>query len=388
MPPDPGIAVVYVQHLDPHHESMLPDLLGRDAQMPVEPVIDETPVEGGHVYVIPPNTSLSLEGGVLRLGARLPAPDVPKSIDGFLHSLAVDQGDRAVGIILSGTGTDGTAGLRAIKEHGGTTVVQLPESAAYDGMPRSAIAAGVADHILPPEEMPRHMVEQASRQAPAFAGEADALTSATADAICDLLRIKTGHEFAGYKRTTLVRRISRRMDDLKMRSGEEYLARLEQDSSEAPHLFKEMLIGVTSFFRDPSAFDAVAEQALPGLLAGKAANERVRLWVVGCATGEEVYSMAILLSEQLTLSAGAPKAQIFGTDLDERSLQVARQGSYPESIRQTVSAERLARFFVLRNGGYQVNRELRQMCIFSKHNLLQDPPFPELDLISCRNLLI
>jgi two-component system CheB/CheR fusion protein len=388
MPPHPGVAVVYVQHLDPHHESMLPDLLARDSQMPVEAVHDETPVEGGHVYVIPPNTSLSLEDGVLRLGARLPAPDFAKSIDGFLHSLAVDQGQRAVGIILSGTGSDGTAGLRAIKEHGGATIVQLPDSAAYDSMPRSAIAAGVADQILPPEEMPRQLIERASQRAPASAGEAEALPSATANAICDLLRVKTGHEFAGYKRTTLVRRIRRRMDDLRMKSGDEYLERLEQDSSEAPHLFQEMLVGVTSFFRDPSAFDAVAEQVLPGLLAGKAANDRVRLWVVGCATGEEVYSLAILLSEQLAVGRDAPKVQIFATDLDERSLQVARQGIYPESIRQTVSAERLERFFIVRDDSYQVNRELRQMCIFSKHNLLQDPPFPDLDLISCRNLLI
>lgn len=229
---------------------------------------------------------------MLRLGARLPAPDSAKSIDGLLHSLALDQGARAVGIILSGTGTDGTAGLRAIKEHGGATLVQLPDSAAYDSMPRSAIAAGVADQILTPEEMPQHLIERAAQPAPAFAGEADALPSATADAICDILRIKTGHEFAGYKRTTLVRRISRRMDDLRMQSGDEYLERLEQDASEAPHLFKEMLIGVTSFFRDPSA---VAEHVLPVLLAPKAANDRVRLWVVGCATGEEAYSLAILL---------------------------------------------------------------------------------------------
>ncbi|HSL21073.1 MAG TPA: chemotaxis protein CheB [Vicinamibacterales bacterium] len=388
MPSHPGIAVVYVQHLDPHHESMLPDLLARDAQMSVEAVHDETPVEGGHVYVIPPNTSLSVEGGVLRLGARLPAPDFARSIDGFLHSLAIDQCERAVGIILSGTGSDGTAGLRAIKEHGGTTIVQRPESAAYDSMPRSAITAGLADHVLSPEDMPHHLIEQASQPHPVFAGEPDELSSGTANAVCDILRVKTGHEFVGYKRTTLVRRIRRRMHDLNLKSGSEYLERLEQDSGEAPHIFKEMLIGVTSFFRDPGAFGAVAEQVLPSLLGGKNANDRVRVWVVGCASGEEAYSLAILLSEQLAVSPSAPKVQIFATDLDERSLQVARQGIYPESIRTDVSPERLARFFVSRDSSYQVNPELRQMCVFSKHNLLQDPPFPELDLISCRNLLI
>jgi two-component system CheB/CheR fusion protein len=394
MPPHAGIALVYVQHLDPRHESVLPELLARHALMPVQAVHDETPVEPGNAYVIPPNTSLTLQRGVLRLGPRLPPPDFGKPIDGFLISLAQDQGDRAVGIILSGTGSDGTAGLRAIKDHGGTTIAQTPGSAAYDSMPQSAIAAGLVDYVLPPEEMPERLVEQASQAERLAAGEPHGGTrwatddANSVDAVCDTLRRQTGHDFASYKRNTLVRRISRRMDALQLESAAQYVQRLEQDPIEATRLFQEMLIGVTAFFRDPEAFDVLAQAVVPRLVEAKGADDQVRLWVAGCASGEEVYSLAILLREHLASRAAAPRAQIFATDIDEEGLRVARKGAYPESIGSDVSPERLERFFTREDGGYQVRKELRQMCVFSKHNLLHDPPFSELDLVSCRNLLI
>lgn len=387
MPVHPDIALVYVQHLDPNHESMLPHLLARDTRMPVEAVRDETPLEGGHVYVIPPNTSLSIEGRVLRLEARAGSPDGAKSIDTFLTSLAADQGELSVGIILSGTGNDGTSGLRALREAGGTTLVQVPETAAYDGMPRSAIEAGLADHVLSPEEMPRQLVELAARlSGEAGSAPAIAITDATVEAICEILRARTRHDFSGYKRTTIARRIARRMEALALPGPEAYLERLEQDSNEAGSLFKEMLIGVTRFFRDPGVFAALAPRVAARLEKG--AGAPVRAWVVGCATGEEAYSLAMLITEQVPPDHTPPKVQIFATDLDEQGLQVARRGLYPESISQEVSAERLERFFVHRDDRYQVKPDLRQLCIFSKHNLLHDPPFPELDLVSCRNLLI
>ena len=423
LPPHPRLALIYVQHLDPKHESLLPELLAREVQVPVQAVHDEAPVEPGNVYVIPPNTSLTIEGGVLRLGPRQSRPELGKPIDGFLSSLAHDQGDRAVGIILSGTGSDGTAGLRAIKEGGGMTIAQLPESAGFDSMPRSAIAAGLVDYILPPDRIPELLVECAAGAGALRAGGSDETQEGRPEAdavarVCDLLRRRTGHDFAHYKRSTLARRINRRMDALQIEESAEYLRRLDQDPKEAGLLLKEMLIGVTEFFRDPEAFETLAQRVLPRVLEGKGADDQVRLWVVGCATGEEVYSLAILMREQIDgrqresgrmgerENGGAAAShsptpplshsptqrralvQIFATDIDEEALDTARRGRYPESIREHVSPERLERFFLPEQNGYRIRKEIRQMCVFSKHNVLHDPPFPDLDLISCRNLLI
>jgi two-component system, chemotaxis family, CheB/CheR fusion protein len=392
MPPHPRIALVYVQHLDPRHESVLPELLARDAKMPVQAVQDETSIEGGCVYVIPPNTSLRLERGVLRLGPRPPQPEFGKPIDGFMDSLAKDLGENCVGIILSGTGSDGTMGLRAVKEHGGMTIAQLPESAAYDSMPRSAIAAGLMDYVLPPEDMPARLIEHAD-QTESLREDAETsgkrlFDDGAVERICEIVRTRTGHDFASYKRNTLVRRISLRMGALEIQSAAEYLDRLERDPKEALDLLQYMLIGVTDFFRDPEAFNSLAQQVIPRLFEGKGASDQVRLWVVGCASGEEVYSLAILLCEQAAREATPPRIQIFATDIDEPALEVARRGSYPQSIGERISQDRLERFFTREDGAYRVKKELRQMVVFSKHNLLHDPPFPDLDFISCRNLLI
>ncbi|MBI3947388.1 MAG: PAS domain-containing protein [Armatimonadetes bacterium] len=396
MPAHPRIALVYVQHLDPKHESILPELLSRYAQVPVQPVHDKTAVEPGHVYVIPPDTRLTIERGVLRLGPRLDQAEFGKPIDGFFASLADDQGQRAVGIVLSGTGSDGTAGLRAIKERGGMTIAQQPDSAAYDSMPQSAIAAGVADHVLAPEEMPEGLVKHAAGEKPAPAagsggeerpGQVDPVARITA-----AVHRRTGHDFSYYKRDTLLRRVRRRMADLQIQSCEEYADRLGQDPDEVPLLLKELLIQVTGFFRDPDAFKVLAQTAIPRLFEGKSAADQVRVWVAGCSSGEEVYSLAILLREQVAAlprsPEGEPRVLIFATDIDEEALNTARQGRYPESIAEHVSAERLQRFFTRSDGGYRVRQELRDLCVFSSHNLIQDPPFPNLDLISCRNLLI
>jgi two-component system, chemotaxis family, CheB/CheR fusion protein len=389
MPPGGHLALVYVPHLDPSHESVLPELLARAALVPVQVVQDGTIVEPDHVYVIPPNASLAIHGGVLRLGTRLSATDAGKPIDHFLISLAEDQGARAGGVILSGTGTDGTAGLRAIKDRGGVTLGQRPESAAYDSMPRSAIAAGLADDVLAPEEMPARLFEHAAR---VLAADVPSPIDEVLAGICDLLHRRVGHDFSGYKPSTLVRRIGRRMEAVHIAQPREYLLRLEQDAGEAPLLLQEILIGVTAFFRDREAFDALAQVVVPGLLDGKSQQDRVRLWVVGCATGEEVYSLAILMAEEaarvVTRGGTPPKAQIFATDIDDEALQVARQGRYPESACSLISPDRLERFFVIDEGSYRVCQSLRQLCVFSKHNVLHDPPLTNLDLISCRNLLI
>jgi two-component system, chemotaxis family, CheB/CheR fusion protein len=328
---------------------------------------------------------------VLRLGPRLSESDFGKPIDRFLASLAEDQGDRAVGIILSGTGSDGTVGLRAIKERGGLTIAQLPESAAYDGMPRSAIDAGIVDYILPPEEIPSRLIEQLSQVAhdpTEKPGDARPPVEDSLTGIWEVLRSRTGHDFSPYKRNTLLRRLGRRMGALQVESPAEYLKRLERDTGEADRLFKEMLIGVTGFFRDRETFDALSQSVLPDFFAGKGERDDLRVWVVGCASGEEVYSLAILFAEEMAHRPAPPRLQIFASDIDEASLKVARRGRYTESACRDVSPERLQRFFTREGGDYQVRKELRQLCIFSKHNVLRDPPFRDLDLISCRNVLI
>jgi two-component system, chemotaxis family, CheB/CheR fusion protein len=390
MPPHERLALVYVAHLDPHHASVLPEVLAHEAQMPVQAAADNTRVEAGRIYVIPPNTSLSVHDGVLHLGPR-GAPSDLKPIDAFLVSLAEDQGDCAVGVILSGSGTDGTTGLRAIKEHGGGTIAQVPESAAFDSMPASAIAAGVVDSILRPDEMPARLLELASQVEPpaddGMRGTPAAIDEAL-PGIWDIVLRRTGHDFSSYKRSTLLRRIGRRMDALEIPTPAEYLKRLEQDASEASHLLQEMLIGVTSFFRDPAAFQVLAQRVLPGLVSGNTERGQVRVWVVGCASGEEVYSLAMLLAEEMARVPAPPKVQVFATDIDEDALRVARRGRYPAEACRGIAPDRLARFFTRDDDCYQVRKALRQLCAFSKHNLLHDPPFPDLDLIACRNLLI
>ena len=390
MPSDTGMAFVIVQHLDPRHTTLMPELLGRTTQMSVEQVKDETPVAPNNVYVIPPNATLTIEGGVIRV--KSPPETLRMPIDRLFHSLAEDQGDRAVCILMSGSGTDGTLGLRSVKEHGGMAMAQSPESAKHDSILRSAIGTGMVDHVLPPEQMPAKLVEYAGYLRDLY--EKHTRTTFLEEAgdqlarICTLLRRKTGHDFSRYKTSTLVRRIQRRMQVQQIVSVAAYVDRLRQDPKESDLLFRDLLIGVTHFFRDPEAFAALEREVIPRLFEHAGANGTIRVWTPGCATGEEAYSVAILLREAMERTDSRPRVQIFAGDIDDEALEFARQARYPEGIAEHVSAERLEKFFAKQDHSYLVEKNVREMCIFSTHNLIRDPPFSRVDLIVCRNLLI
>lgn len=387
-PPDTGIGFIVVQHLAPDHTSALPELLARRTEMPVEQASDNAKVEPDHVYVIPPNATLTIEDGKLRVKP----PEAPRGqrmpIDMLFRSLAEDREENAVSIMLSGTGSDGTIGLSAIKENGGMAMAQSIETAKYDTILRSAIATGLVDHILPVEEMPAKLIAYAAHISSL---DGDGLKKQIGEhmgQVFDLLRRGSGHDFSGYKQSTIGRRVQRRMQALQMETAGQYVEVLQRDPEEADRLFKECLVGVTQFFRDPEAFDALAREVIPKLFENKKSEDDVRACIVGCASGEEAYSIAILLCEHAATLRNPPRIQIFATDIDPRGLEVARRGSYPASIAEHVSPERLNRFFVLQEQFYQVKRELRELCIFSQHSFLKDPPFARQDLISCRNMMI
>ena len=390
LPADTGIAIVLIPHLEPTHASMMVDLLGLHTAMAVLQVTDGMPIERNHVYVIPPQAYLSVHDGLLRLsrpeaphGARLP-------FDYFLHSLAEQYGQRAVAVILSGTGADGSVGLKAISDGGGLVIAQDPEEAAYDGMPRNAIATGAVNLVLPVMQIPEALIRYAHHPyvtagGPAIPSEDDE-DQALAD-IIELLRTRTLRDFTHYRRATLLRRIRRRMAAAGIQRIADYIATLRQDTRELELLAKDFLIHVTSFFRDPAAFEGLAKTILPGLV-GRAEDQPIRVWVPGCSTGEEAYSLAIMFIEEFAAQKRGVKFQIFASDISEEALAFAREGVYPESIRGDVSAEQLRLFFTLEERGYQVSRQLRDVIVFTVHDLLVDPPFSRLDLISCRNLLI
>jgi chemotaxis methyl-accepting protein methylase len=392
VPPGSGMAFVIVQHLDPTHEGIMCELLQRVTGMKVIQVKDRTRVRPDCVYVIPPNKDMSILHGVLHLlepaaprGLRLP-------IDFFLRSLAQDQQERSIGVILSGMGSDGTLGLRAIKEKAGVVLVQEPATAKFDGMPRSAIDAGLADIVAPVDELPGKIIAYLQRTPLIGRTETapeDKTHSALEKAVI-LLRAHTGHDFSLYKRSTIYRRIERRMGLHQIARIADYVRYLRENSQEMDLLFKELLIGVTSFFRDPAAWKHLREEVLPALLADRSSGQALRAWVPGCSTGEEAYSLAIVLRE--ALEEVKPKRsfalQIFATDLDRDAIDHARQGLFPDNIAADVSPERLNRFFAREERGYRVRKEIREMVVFAPQNLIMDPPFTKLDLLSCRNLLI
>jgi two-component system CheB/CheR fusion protein len=392
VPKETDLAFVVVQHLDPTHKGAMVELLQRVTELPVLEVKDRTRVQAGRVYVIPPNRDLSILHGVLHLiepaaprGLRLP-------IDFFLRSLADDRQERSIGVILSGMGSDGTLGLRAIKEHAGASFVQAPESAKFDGMPRSAIEAGLADVVAPVEELPGKIADylkSAATQVRPGRVLADREQSALEKVII-LLRAGTGHDFSLYKRSNLYRRIERRMSLHQLPKIADYVRYLSSNAQEADLLFKELLIGVTSFFRDPAVWEQVKAEAIPPLLAAQPKGALLRAWVAGCATGEEAYSLAIVFKEALDkLKPGRDvQLQVFATDLDNDAIEQARAAFYPASITADVSPERLRRFFSREERGYRVNKQIREMVVFARHNLIMDPPFTKLDFLSCRNLLI
>ncbi len=389
LPPDSGLAFVLVPHLDPGHASLLTEILQRSTAMPVVEALDQMAVAADCVYVIPPNRDMAIFHGTLQLSV----PEAPRGqrmpIDAFLRSLAEDQGERAVGIILSGTGTDGTLGLRAILGAGGVTLVQEPANAKYDGMPASAIQAGYATHILAAEAMPatllagaRNLVEHRRPPLPA------PTPAGGINRVLALLRSATGHDFSLYKKSTISRRIERRMAQHDLVDIEIYHRYLKEHPPEVQLLFRELLINVTSFFRDPEAFAALKQDILPLQLDGKPEDYVFRVWVAGCASGEEAYSIAIVLRELMEERRQDFKIQLYATDLDDDAIAVARAGHYPPNIAADLTPERLRRYFVKDDAGYRVKKEIREMVVFAVQNVIKDPPFTKLDLLSCRNLMI
>ncbi|HVV01571.1 MAG TPA: chemotaxis protein CheB, partial [Verrucomicrobiae bacterium] len=391
MPGDSGLAFILIQHLDPGHDTLMPGLLSKHTSMPVLRAEDGIKLEANHVYVIAPNEGLTLAGCSLRVQP-LPKARDPRVIDTFFRSAAEDQKQNAIGIVLSGNGSDGTLGLKNIKEHGGLTIAQRPETAKFDGMPRSAVASGFVDLVLAVEEMParvlqyvRHVHALNQRQG---AQELQRDIIKHLEHITPMLRNRTGHDFSRYKQSTLVRRIQRRIQVLYLDSAANYLQRLGVDSSEVDCLFRDLLIGVTQFFRDEETFDVLAREVIPRLFEEKSGGGPLRVWVPGCASGEEAYTVAMLLAEHAETLAEKPRVQIFATDLDVEALDVARKGRYPADIAEQVSPERLNRFFRKHGSEYELVAPIRELCLFSPHNLIKDPPFSRLDLISCRNVLI
>ena len=382
LPPDTGLAFVYVQHLSPGHTSMLAEILSRATRMPVCQVRDE-PVQANNVYVIPPGRTMGIRNGALNLGARDQGEHHP--VDLFMMSLAADQGHRAIGVVLSGTGNDGTIGLGAIKDVGGITFVQ-DDTAQHDSMPRSAVAAGAVDFVLPPARIAQEIVRIARH--PYVAEAHDAPAGAVEDQVLALVREESGADFSHYKPNTLHRRIKRRMVLLKMTRVEDYLAHLRKNPAEIEALYQDILINVTNFFRNPDAFEALKSQILTRLFKDRSRQDPVRVWALGCATGEECYSLAIVLTEYATEHRSNVPVMVYATDLNNACVEKARLGRYRHSIAQDVSAERLRRFFVEADGGYRVSKAIRDLCIFARHNALVDPPFSRMDLISCRNVMI
>jgi len=393
LPADTGMAFVLVQHLAPAYESMLTELLARATTMPVTEITDGLQIKPNHVYVIPPNANLGLLHGVLHLMPRNAVPGHYLPIDYFMRALAEDQGSKAIGIILSGTASDGVLGLKEIKAVGGITFAQEEESAAYNGMPHSAIAAGCVDFILTPAEIAAELGHL--RRHPYITGAKGKKAKAELPEgdedlgkIFFLLRQFSGNDFTYYKPSTIQRRIKRRMLLNKIDRLGDYVRYLQRTPAEVEALFHDILIHVTSFFREPQTFDELANSVFPKMMQERSPDTPVRIWVPGCSSGEEVYSIAISLLEFLGNQASNTPIQIFGTDLDEQAINKARLAIYPEAISQTVSAERLRQFFVKVEQGYQINKHIRDLCVFSRQNVFKDPPFSRLDLISCRNLLI
>jgi len=396
-PIDTGIAFVLVPHLDPGHVSLMTEILQRCTAMPVVEALDQIAVAPNHVYIIPPNREMAILNGVLQLSVPELARGSRMPIDGFLRSLAADQAEHAIGIILSGTATDGTLGLRTILGNGGVCMVQEPATAKYDGMPNSAIKAGYATHILAVMDMPAMLVE-VTRQAVYRHHAAPIVPEKVQSGINQVLlqlRSTTGHDFSLYKKSTIDRRIQRRMAQHAIEDEAVYARFLKGNPAETQLLFRELLINVTSFFRDPEAFVVLKDTILPVLLKDKPDGYECRIWVAGCASGEEAYSIAMVLMElQDEITARhehAPKFQIYATDLDDEAIATARAGRYPPNIAQDITPERLRRFFTREqgeHGGYKVKNVIRDLIVFAVQNVIKDPPFTKLDLLSCRNLMI
>jgi two-component system, chemotaxis family, CheB/CheR fusion protein len=388
-PRDGRIAYIVILHLSPDHESHLAEVLQGVSSLPVKQVRERVRVEFDNVYVVPPNCRLTIANDHIEVSAVASPEERRAPIDLFLRNLAESQKSRAVSVILSGTGADGSMGMKRVKEWGGLCIAQEPGDAEYADMPRAAIATSMVDYVLPASQIPGRIVAYASRAITApEAPNSDAQRDERLGEIFATLRQRTGHDFSSYKPATVLRRIERRMRVNDAATLTRYLALLRGDDAEARALLKDLLISVTNFFRDAEAFAVLEREVIPALLAGKGPEEQVRAWVAGCATGEEAYSIAMLLAEAIGDLIEGPSVQIFASDIDESALAQARAGIYSNSDAADVSAERLVRFFVKEGTGFRVRREIRDMVLFASHNLIKDPPFSHLDLVSCRNVLI
>ncbi|MGF1670952.1 MAG: CheR family methyltransferase, partial [Balneolaceae bacterium] len=395
IPEDSGMAFVFVQHLDPDHESLLPEILQKGTEIPVLEVSGECKFKPNHIYVMPSNKMMETSEGKLQLAPRPAKKKFERilPIDLLFSALAEIYESHAIGVVLSGTASDGTKGLKAIKDNGGITFAQDLETAAHSGMPGSAIQAGVVDFVLPPDKIPEKLLEvtriintSAALEDPPALDEEEAIRH-----IIALLRVRKDADFTYYKQTTIRRRILRRMAIKKIKKVAGYLKYLRENKEEQDILYKDFLIPVSSFFRDPKIFENLSGKFIPQLLKDIPAGETIRVWVAGCSTGEEAYSLAILFKELLdTYPAGnhLKRIHIFASDLSESAIEKARMGTYSEAEAAGVSDKRLKRFFTKTNGRFQINRQIRDMCVFAVHNFLKDPPFGKMDLISCRNVLI
>ena len=389
---EPGMAFVLIQHLAPDRDSSLRDIIQRNTKLKVLEVEDGMKVQQNYVYIIPPSFSMTFSEGILKLKEPAAPRGQQMLIDDFFRSLAQEQGEKSICVILSGTGSDGTLGLRAIKGEGGLVMVQKPSSAMYDSMPRNALDTGLVDYELPPSEMPEqiigyisHAFSTRSSNSIEISGKEEMLKE-----IFKLLRNHTGHDFSRYKNTTIYRRIQHRMSIQQIKTIDRYVKYLKQASEEVENLYCDLLIGVTRFFREPAAFDVLKKEVIPGIFSSKQELGVLRLWVPGCSTGEEAYSIAILIAEYQKKHNKSFKIQIFATDIDSNAITTARKGLFSASITSGISSKRLSRFFKTSDNGktYRIKDSIREMLIFSEHNIIEDPPFSRVDLISCRNLLI
>jgi two-component system, chemotaxis family, CheB/CheR fusion protein len=391
LPTDTGMAFVLIQHLDPKHRSILSELLAKETRMPAQEVTNGMRLRENHIYVIPPNANMSLSDHTLRLEKRQESPATNMPIDHFMRSMAQTQGKRSIGVLLSGSGTDGTLGMAEIQANGGVTFAQDAETAKFQDMPRSAIQANCVDYVLAPKNIAKELARIAHH--PYIDGQSDGASLGSSEnrslsSIFQLLRKTAGVDFTHYRKTTILRRIQRRMVVHKLDRMEDYVRYVHSNPGEIALLYKDMLINVTSFFRNPPVFDALKTLVFPALLKNREAEVPLRVWTPGCASGEETYSVAMSLLEYLGDKAPQASIQFFGTDLSESSVIRARSGFYPENIQVDVSNERLTRFFSKVEGGYRISKTIRDMCIFAQHNILNDPPFSQIDLICCRNLFI
>lgn len=400
MPRDAGMAFVIVLHLSPKHESRVDEIIQRTTKMRVMQVTARTVIEKNCVYLIPPANNLSMIDGSLHVTQAQRPHGRPEAIDLFFRSLADAHGMRAISIVLSGTGSDGAVGISRVKECAGVTLAQSPEDAEYDEMPRSALATGMVDITLPVADMPQKLIELWNNARviaipKAEDGQPSAVASDNSDlaeqallGILKILKARTGHDFHHYKRATILRRIERRLQVNAIANLPKYQHFLDEHREETAALLKDFLIGVTNFFRDREAFEALEREVVPKLVANRSADEKVRGWIVGCSTGEEAYSLGMILSEGGNALQSMPGIQLFATDIDEQAIQFARSAAYPESNLTDVPPGRLDRFFVKTRGRYVISKPVRDQVLFASHNILRDPPFSQLDLISCRNLLI